>query len=253
MGIELQRASVWKRISAFLLDIILLSCLAVGCGYLLAVITDYDGYSQAMDAGYAAYEAEYGVSFTLTADDYAAMTPEEKENFDAAYAALIADQDVLYNYNMVLNLSLLVTTVGILLAYLILEFGVPLLLGNGQTAGKKVFALCLVRNDGVKVNTMQLFARTLLGKFTIGTMIPVYVIVMLLFNTVGLLGTLLLGILLLLQVILLCATRNHTTIQDLVAGTVVVDMASQRIFGSTEELIAYTKRIHAERAQRQSY
>lgn len=253
MGIELQRASMWKRISAFLLDIILLSVLAVGCGYGLAAILNYDGYSQAMNEGYARYEAQYGVTFNISAEEYGAMTAQEKETYDAAYQALIADREVLYNYNMVLNLSLLITSLGILLGYLILEFAVPLLLGNGQTVGKKVFALCLVRNDGVKVNTMQLFARTLLGKFTIGTMIPVYVIIMLLFNTVGLMGTLLLGALLLLQIILLCATRNHCTIQDLIAGTVVVDMPSQRIFGSTEELIEYTKRIHAEEARRQTY
>jgi len=48
-------------------------------------------------------------------------------------------------------------------------------------------------------------------------------------------------------------TRNNSAIHDLLAGTVVVDMSSQTIFRSTEELIAYKKRVAAERAARQVY
>lgn len=253
MGIELQRASMWKRISAWLLDIILLSILAVGAGALLSWILGYNSYNTALDAGFARYEAQYGVVFDITAEEYAAMTDAERENYDTAYNIMIQDPEVLRNYNMVLNLTMVITTLGILIAYLVLEFAVPLLLGDGQTLGKKVFAIGLVRNDGVKMNTMQLFVRTVLGKFTVGTMIPVYVVVMLFFNIVGLPGTLLLAALLLTQIILLSVTRNHTAIQDMLAGTVVVDISSQRIFRTTEELIEYTKRIHAERAERQPY
>lgn len=253
MGIELQRASMWKRISAWLLDIILLSIVAVGAGALLSWLLGYNSYNLALDAGFAEYETRYGVVFDITGDEYNAMTDEARSNYDAAYNAMIADPEVIRNYNMVLNLTLLITTLGILLAYLILELAVPLLWGNGQTVGKKIFAIGLVRNDGVKMNNMQLFIRTVLGKFTIGTMIPVYVIIMLFFNIVGLPGTLLLGALLLTQIILLSVTRNHTAIHDLLAGTVAVDISSQRIFRSTEDLIEYTKRIHAERAERQPY
>ena len=55
------------------------------------------------------------------------------------------------------------------------------------------------------------------------------------------------------QLICLCATRSNAALHDLMAGTVVVDIASQRIFASTEELVEYTKRIHADRAARQDY
>ena len=48
-------------------------------------------------------------------------------------------------------------------------------------------------------------------------------------------------------------TRNHSLLHDLMAGTVVVDYASQKIFQSTEDLIAYQKKIAAERAARQDY
>ena len=55
------------------------------------------------------------------------------------------------------------------------------------------------------------------------------------------------------QVICVAVTRTRSAIHDLLAGTVVVDIASQKVFASTEDLIAYTKRVHAERAQRQEY
>ena len=38
----------------------------------------------------------------------------------------------------------------------------------------------------------------------------------------------------------------------LLAGTVVIDISSQKIFENTEDLIAYTKRIHAEQVKRQN-
>lgn len=253
MGIELQKASMWKRISAWLLDIILLSIVAVGAGLFLSWVLGYNSYNDALDAGYAQYETQYGVTFEITLEEYNSMTEAERGQYDTAYQAMTADPEVLHNYNMVLNLTLVITALGILLAYLILEFVVPLLFGHGQTLGKKVFGIGLVRNDGVQMNTMQLFVRTVLGKFTVGSMIPVYVLIMLYFNIVGLPGTLLLMALLLTQIIMLAFTRNRIAIHDALAGTVAVDISSQQIFRTTEELIAYTKRIHAERAARQPY
>ena len=103
------------------------------------------------------------------------------------------------------------------------------------------------------INTMQLFVRTLLGKFTIETMIPVYILLMLFWGTIDLTGTLILLALLLGQAVCVGVTRNNSAVHDLLAGTVVVDMSSQTIFQSTEELIAYQKRVAAERAARQVY
>ena len=220
---------------------------------LLSWLLGYDGYSASLEAGYARYEAEYGVVFEITQEQYQAMTEPEQKNYDAAYDALIADRQVLYDYNMVINLSLVITTLAILLGLLIWEFFIPLWLGHGQTLGKRIFGLCLVRNDGVKMNTMQLFARTILGKFTIETMIPVYILLMLYFGTMDVTGTMILFALLLAQIICLAATKSNSAIHDLVAGTVVVDKESQTIFRTTEDLIAWQKKVAAERAARAPY
>lgn len=253
LGVDLQRASLWKRIAAWLLDAILLMVLAVGFGLLLATVLGYDECNQTLEAKYAYYESQYGVTLDISQDSYLAMTAQEKQAYDTAYEALIADETVLYAYNMVVNLSLVITTVGILLAMLVLEFIVPLLLHNGQTVGKKCFSLGLVRTDGVKLTALQLFVRTVLGKYTVETMIPVYILLMLFWNVMDVTGTLVLAALLIAQLVCLGVTRNRSAIHDLLAGTVAVDISSQKVFSSTEELIAYTKRIHADRAARQDY
>ncbi|MBQ8834940.1 MAG: RDD family protein [Oscillospiraceae bacterium] len=250
---DIQKAGMWKRIAAWMFDMILLSVLAVGCCWLLSAVVGYDGYSDSVSAAYDKYAAEYGVSFAITQEDYDAMTETERLNYDAAYEALVADDEAIYAYNMMINLTMVIATIGILLAVMGWEFVVPLLLGNGQTLGKKIFGLCLIRNDGVKVNNMQLFTRTLLGKFTIETMIPVYMVLMLYWGIIGLTGTLILLAVLIAQIVCLAVTRHNCAIHDLLAGTVVVDMSSQTIFRTTEDLIAYQKKAAAERASRQAY
>lgn len=253
MELDLQKASMWKRIAAWLLDSILICVLAVGFGFLLSVALNFDGHNQDLQAAYDRYENQYRVQFDISQEDYLALPQEERDAYDEAYDALITDEEVLYTYNMVVNLSLLITTLGILLAFMTLEFAVPLILKNGQTVGKKVFSLGLVRTDGVKLNTMQLFVRTLLGKYTIETMIPVYILLMLFWGAMDMTGTLLLLALLVGQLISVCATRTNGALHDLLAGTVAVDISSQKVFSSTQELIEYTKRIHAEQARRQDY
>lgn len=250
---DIQKASLWKRFAAGILDGILLAVLATGVACLLGVFFGYDGYNTTLNERYAYYEEQYGISFQITGEEYEALSPQEKETYDKAYDTLIHDEEAMKAYNMVLNLSLLITTGGILVACLLLEFAVPMLMGNGQTLGKKVFGLGVVRVDGVRTTPLQMFVRTVLGKFTIETMIPVYVVLMLFFNVTGLGGTLLLGALLVAQILIMALNRNNSLIHDLLAGTVVVDVASQMIFRDTQDLIDYKKKLSREQSNRQTY
>ena len=99
------------------------------------------------------------------------------------------------------NLSVLITTLSLLVSMMILEFVVPLLLKNGQTIGKKAFGIGLVRSDCVKVSTLQLFVRALFGKYTVGTMIPVYIALMVFWGILNFSGTVMLFGLALAQLI----------------------------------------------------
>lgn len=253
MTCDIQKAGLWKRVAAGLLDGILLAVLATGVAFLLGAFLGYDGYTTTWNESCAYYEEQYGISFQITGEEYEALSPQEKETYDKAYDTLIHDEEAMKAYNMVLNLSLLITTGGILVACLLLEFAVPLFFGNGQTVGKKVFGLGVVRVDGVRTTPLQMFVRTVLGKFTIETMIPVYVVLMIFFNVTGLYGTLLLGGLLVAQLLIMAINSNNSLIHDLLAGTVVVDVASQMIFRTPQDLIDYKKKLSREQSNRQAY
>lgn len=253
MVYDLQKASLWKRIAAWIFDGIVIVSLAAGFAFLLSALLDYDGYSRTVNDAYQKYEQEYGIVFDITQDAYEALDEIQRQNYDEAYKALTDDQAAMCAYDMMVNLMLVITSGAILLAVLLWELVIPLWLKNGQTLGKKIFGLCLVRNDGVAMNNMQLFTRTVLGKFAVETMIPVYIVIMIFWGTMGLGGTMILMGLCFAQLGCVALTRTNSAIHDLLAGTVVVDMASQMIFRTTEDLVEYKKRIAAERASRQSY
>ena len=150
-------------------------------------------------------------------------------------------------------MSLALITVGLLIGVAVVEFVIPLCLKNGQTVGKKIFGLCLVKNDSVKINNMMLFIRAFLGKFTIETMIPVYILLLIIFGNAGLIGTVILFLILIIQIILSFATTNKTLIHDLMAGTVVVDMSSQMIFESEEAMIEFKQDFYKKEAENKKY
>jgi uncharacterized RDD family membrane protein YckC len=219
----------------------------------LASVLGFDGYMAQKDALAAQYMEEYGLDPTLTQEELDAFTDMEKESYqaavDAANEAIRNDPELSRLLGMILSLAMVSVIFSILLSYLIFEFLVPLLFKNGQTLGKKIFGVAVMRVDGVRLTPFLLFARTVLGKYTIGTMVPVFAVVLMLFGKMSFLGVLIVGGLTLLQAILFFGSRNHTPIHDKLAQTVAVDMASQMIFDSPEALLEYKKRLHAEQAE----
>lgn len=250
---DIQKANVWKRISAYIFDIILIGIAAVGFAFLFSNLLGYDSYASDLSALYEKYETEYRVDFDITASEYDALGESEKNAYDTAIKALSADAEVNYTYSMMLNLTLIMITFGILFAFIIFEFVIPLALHNGQTLGKKIFGVCLIRKDGVKVNALLLFVRTILGKFTLETMIPVLIVIMFYFNVIGVFGTFVILLLFCGQILVVSATKNNLAIHDLLAQTVAVDISSQMIFDSYEDMIEYKKRLHAEDVSRAEY
>ena len=173
------------------------------------------------------------------------MSEEELAKYEAAAEAMAVDTEAQQVYQMYVNLSLVIMSGGVLMAYLILEMLVPLLLKNGQTLGKKCFGIALMRKDGVRVTPFMVFARGILGKYTIEAMIPLLMIMASILGVMGLETTLLALGFLLAQIIVPLATRNKTALHDLLACTVAVDMSSQMIFDSVEEMQAYEAEIQA--------
>lgn len=246
---DFQKANMWKRISAALCDLIALAIVVVGIALLLSTVFGYDGYATRFEEISRSYAAEYNVDLDISASEYEALGDEEKAQYEAADKAFAADNEANYVYGMIVNLTLIIITFSVLIAYLLLEFLVPLLFGNGQTIGKKVFGVAVMRVDGVKISPLLLFARTVLGKYTVETMIPVFVIIMIYLGLMGIIGTVIVLGLLVLQLALLITTKERTPLHDKLAHTVCVDFASQMIFDTPEALLEYKKRIHAERVE----
>ncbi len=244
---DLQKASMWKRISAALFDVILLVMAAVGVALLLSAVLGVDKQTEAYEAQQAVYEAEYGVTFNMESEEYATLSKEDLARYEEAWTAFAKDPEANRIYALLFNLTLIITTFGLLGAFLLLELMVPLILKNGQTLGKKIFGIAVMREDGVKLSPILLFARTVLGKYTVETMLPVYIMIMLAFNMMGLVGLIALAALLILQIILLIATPARTPLHDKLAHTVTVDFASQRIFESAEAREEYRRRLLEER------
>jgi uncharacterized RDD family membrane protein YckC len=250
---DLQKADLWKRISALLFDFILLVIVVVGAALLLSTVLNYDSFSDELKAIEAKYEQKHNVSFGISSDEYDALDEEGQKLLKDAYADFAHDKEAVRLYDLLLNLTLIIVTFAILIGYLLLEFLVPLLLGNGQTLGKKIFGIGVMREDGVKLSPLLLFTRTVLGKYTVETMIPVMIVIMFVFQVLSTVGLIVLIALLGVQVVLICATAARTPIHDKLAHTVTVDIASQRIFDSPEELLAYKQKLHAQQAQAAEY
>ena len=84
-------------------------------------------------------------------------------------------------------------------------------------------------------------------------LIPVYIIIMIFFNSIGIVGITVLAALLLIELICLAKSKTVSLLHDVLGCTVAVDMASQMIFNSREELLAYVTKVHSERAAHSDY
>ena len=273
--LDLQKATMSKRISAFLADIIALFVVAIGISTVFANIVGYDAKSDQLQAIYDAYEQEYIYDVfnatygtetgPLSNDSIDKIIKENQETYLEWYNAQVAaaneklndDTEAQELYGVVINLSIFNVMISILVAYALLEFVVPLLLKNGQTIGKKVFGIGLMRVDGLKLSPLQLAIRTFLGKYTIETMIPVLVFMAMYFSVMSpdlvLLGLGVVAVIVIAECILFFKSDMTHFIHDTMAMTVCIDIQSQLIFETEEELIAYKEKVAAENAGKLGY
>ena len=106
MIFDIQKANTLKRLSAFLLDVILFAILAVGVAWLIGLACDYDGHLEQNQVYYeqykAEYETKYGVDFDISEEQYNVLSAEQQALWQKAYeecnAALNDDVDAKANY-----------------------------------------------------------------------------------------------------------------------------------------------------------
>lgn len=253
MRFELQRADFWKRISAFLFDLILFGIVLIGVATAMSAILDYDKYLDIVEQVELEYVEKYGIDPDITTEEFNALTDEEKAPYLECDEKRQKDERLIIAYNMIINLAIAILSVSILLASVIMELIVPIFFKNGQTIGKKIFGLAVVHTNGVRLHGQAHFIRSIIGKCAIETMIPAYLVLMILFGNLGIVGLIVLGLILVLQIVAMASTRTRSTIHDLISDTVVVDYNSQMIFENADELIAYKTRIHEEEVNKKEY
>ncbi len=234
---SLQKASIWKRISAWLLDAILLVILSTLCAWIISAVLDYDRHVEKLAERKAFYEAEYGVELDITQAEYETLEGELLAATDAAFAAINADVEAVYASETAMWQTLVISSLSILIAFMVMEFAVPLFLRDGQTVGKKVFGICLMRIDGVRITPLMLFIRTLLGKYTMETMLPVMSVLCI--QQLGYVGLTMAAAVLIGNAVLFAVSEENAMLHDKMACTAVVDKASQRIFDTPEALLAF--------------
>ena len=266
MVYDFQRASMTKRIPAWILDFILLITLATGFMWAWSHFIDIAPHTDAMLSIEAQYKAKYDGQLKVSIEEYEKMTEEEKiekltaedrlaiqKAIEKVNEELFQNDEYLNAIGMLISRRFSLISLSCLCAYFILEFLIPLWLKNGQTIGKKMFSLALMRTDSVKLTNFALFVRSMLGKCTIETLVPAMLFMAMLIAPIGMVApTIILGILA-VQIGLLVSSRNRACIHDLMAVTVVIDHASQMIYETAEDLMEHKKQLAAEEAQRQEY
>ena len=253
MMFDLQKANMTKRISAFIFDFIITLTLAVAFGTVISFITRYDSHYEACMTVISRYEKEYGILYSIDENEYTSLSEAGKKNYEALCNAISSDNDFIYHNHCYLNLSLLIVSLGLFLGVLVVNYIIPLVLKDGKTFGKKIFGLGVMRTDHVRVTPLFIFIRTILGKYTIEIMVPVLLAFMIYFGMIGSLGTVFILVLLTVQIICMIVTKTNSCIHDLLAGTVVIDFPTQKIYETREEMIAAKEKIAAEKAANAAY
>ena len=245
MSISLQKADMWKRISAWLFDLMLVLVATVASSLVFLSAFDYDEKLVLIEQTRERYEQEFGIDLDITQDEYNAFSPEEKQSYDDVYQALnnalAEDKELTSAYAKLILTVIFAISLGLLIGNAVVYFVFPMIFKNGQTLGKKCFGLAVVRSNSVKLTTPVLFVRCFIGRFAIETMFPMFLVAMILLGALGSVGTITLVLFLLLQVGVMIYSPTNSSIHDLLSDSVVVDMASQAIFQNNDELVEYQK------------
>lgn len=231
----IQKASFFKRVVAFIFDMICVMFLFVAVENLVShpIVNAAYNYEE-LDHRYEEKLVEHGIGYFDEKDDNKFKLneiPEGETDYD--WTSFRKDEEALYLEGMVSNLNLFKLTLDALLSELIIFCIVPLILKNGQTLGKKLMHLGLISTNEVKVRSWNVFARYAIGIFALETMISFF------FFTFFIIP-----LPLLLTVVFAISSKRGMALHDYIGGTIVIDMNNTVILDTVEER---KKRIQEEK------
>ena len=254
---DLQKPTVWKRLSAWMFDFIIIAILVTGFATIISTAVNYSQKYDELQSYYSKYYEDFGIE-DITEEKYKKFTQTEKDEYNKTLEKINEliknDKRIGEASGLVFNLTLIIAAFGILFAVIVWEFVVPLFIKNGQTVGKKIFGIAVMRTNGVKITPVQLFVRSIFGKYTFEIMLPVFSMLLIFFTNLDLFALGMIILIIVAQIASLIATsKTRSALHDLLSDTVTVDLASQLIFDSEEELIKYKEEQHAIMAERSPY
>jgi uncharacterized RDD family membrane protein YckC len=252
MPFSLQKASIWKRISAYLFDSVVLGVLILGLFIASVSIARVDAYTAKLNDFRTQYATELNIDLNISKEDFQKMTDEEKKEYEEKYNLVndkMAENKQVRELNVQIITRVLVSiTLSVLIGDLVYYFIIPLFFKNGRSLGKKMFGLAVVRSNCVKASTPVLFIRSMIGIYGIETMFPIMLFIMRLLGLLGSLAFVVMALLGILQIVVIITSKTNSCIHDLLTDTVVVEFSSQKIYESETELLEAQKAYAAEKA-----
>lgn len=254
MAFSIQKADFWKRFSAWLVDTMLVFLLSIAISLPTLEILQFNRFTQELASIQEVYKAEietqYSIELDISNEEYEALSPNDKAEYNEASNAFneILSSDAKFMELRADRLSIILTTacLALFISILLAHFVLPLILKNGQTLGKKTFGLAVIRTNGVKISSAQLFIRSIIGLFGMETVALIFLI------SIVPVGTIAAVLLLALQIGVMIKTPHNASIHDLLADTAVVEFISQLIFESDEDRVAYIARQEREAIEAQN-
>lgn len=252
MAYSIQKGSFWKRISAWMFDMVI--SISLTLVFLLAFIAIFNynqsaGQLKGLWDGYAIQTGLAGWTDEMIKANEAAYNALEQQTLELFFN----NATVIDLFQHLITIVLIAVSISILLAYLVVYFFVPMIFKNGQTLGKKCFGLAVMRTNSVKVTTPVFLIRTVVGLFVIETLFPLMLLALTVAGMLGAIGVITPILLLILECAVMIITPTNSSIHDLLCDTVVVDMNSQEIFETDEEMLEYVKQLAAEEAAEAEY
>jgi len=216
-----------KRAFAGAIDVLLIAILTVFIAMPMSKLTGFESARADVGAVSARIKEESGISADLTPQEYQNLTDEQIQKYEAGWIEYFNEEENIRTYNRMVVGSYLTVLGSILVAVLILELAIPLFLGDGQTLGKKMMGLVVIRMSGEQVDTLGIIARALLGKYLVEIAVPVFTVLAIYNgNSSGRSSFMIVG-LFLAQAACMGLTRERRLIHDFLSGTRVVAAESE--------------------------
>ena len=245
-----KKATWFKRILAFLLDVILFAVLVSGMMLLLSFVLGYQRDLELLEEKYI----QYGIYVLNNSGTYEFCTTVNNEACLDAWEAFNLDAEACAYYDSTAIKTIPILIGGIFFSELILDFIVPLFIKNGRTIGMFCLGIAYLDTKDIQITSIQLFIHFLFGKFLVVSALPVFFFLMHFFNLWPNYGLLVCLGILLVNVLMKFFTPKRMGIADSIGKMYLIDNESQVYCKTVEELSALkAKEAREKEMQKKTY